>query len=160
MKKIFFMTAVIAQIVFLSKASAQYTTISAGGNSSGNGGNISYSIGQVFCNTTVQGNYQISEGVQLSFDVPANTAVQEAETDINISIFPNPASDFISLKVKNETVKDLTYQLYNLQGKILQSEQLSSDETLINMSQYGSASYFLIITNQNQAIKTFKIIKE
>jgi len=54
----------------------------------------------------------------------------------------------------------LSYQLYNIQGKLLQSEKIEGTESQIDMSNYVPSTYFVRIINQNQSIKEFKIIKQ
>ena len=74
-------------------------------------------------------------------------------------IYPNPATDFIKLNIKNYEVQNLRYQLYDINGSLLQDNKIVGDETNIVMSNYVSATYFLKVTDNNKLIKTFKIIK-
>jgi len=58
-----------------------------------------------------------------------------------------------------EIEKDLSFQLYDIQGKLLQNQKLEGSETQIDMSKYTAASYFLVVMSGNQPIKEFTIIK-
>jgi hypothetical protein len=59
---------------------------------------------------------------------------------------------------KNEK---LTYQLFDLNGKLLNNGILTSKQTEINTSTLSSATYFIHIMNQeNQKIQSYKIIKK
>lgn len=51
------------------------------------------------------------------------------------------------------------YELYDMGGKKLASEQITSNQTIIPMQHLAPASYTLLIHNKQQTIKTFKITK-
>ena len=74
-------------------------------------------------------------------------------------VYPNPATDFIRLKIENYEVENLRYQLYDINGSLLQDNKIEGNETNIVMSNYVSATYFLKVTDNNKVVKTFKIIK-
>ena len=74
-------------------------------------------------------------------------------------VYPNPATDFAKLKIVNYEVQNLRYQLYDINGSLLQDNKIEDNETSIVMSNYVSATYFLKVTDNNKVVKTFKIIK-
>jgi hypothetical protein len=81
---------------------------------------------------------------------------------LNISAYPNPTTEFLKLKVDASStlsIQELQYQLYDMQGKLLQSEKLTGNETQINMNNCVSATYFVRVISDNKSIKEFKIIK-
>ncbi len=41
------------------------------------------------------------------------------DVSLEIVAFPDPATDFIKLSIKNYEVKNLRYQLYGINGRIL-----------------------------------------
>ena len=53
----------------------------------------------------------------------------------------------------------MSYQLYDVNGKMLRNDRLKEFETSIDMSDFVSATYFLKVTNINKEVKLFKIIK-
>ena len=68
-------------------------------------------------------------------------------------------NDRFVLKMIHPIHTQLTYQLCDDKGKIIEAHQISNSETIINMINRPQGFYFLIITSKNQNIKTFKIIK-
>ena len=46
-----------------------------------------------------------------------------------------------------------------MNGKLLESGQVTANITTIAMEQHGMATYFLKVIQSNKEIKTFKIIK-
>lgn len=139
---------------------AQQTVSSAGKEVSGTGGTVSYTIGQVVYTTNTGSNGTVTQGVQQPFEISVVTGIEEAKgISLEISIYPNPATDLIKLKIENYEVENLRYQLYDINGNLLQNNKVEGNETSIVMSNLVSATYFLKVTDKNKVIKTFKVIK-
>jgi hypothetical protein len=139
---------------------AQNAIPASGGNASGSGGTASYTIGQVVYTTNTNSNGSVAQGVQQPYEISVITAIEEAkDISLEIMVFPNPATDFVKLKIENYEVRNLRYQLYDINGSILQDNKIVVNETNIVMSNYVSATYFLKVTDNIKLIKTFKIVK-
>ncbi len=76
-----------------------------------------------------------------------------------ISAYPNPTTDFLNLKVERYEDRNLSYQLFDVNGKIIETKKLKSEQTSINMRNLVPATYFIHIIQNNKKVKTFKIIK-
>jgi hypothetical protein len=140
--------------------SAQETVNSSGGNATGSSGTVAYSIGQVFytTNTGISGN--VAQGVQYAFGV-FTSGITETTLNISLTAFPNPTTNNLTLSINNYKEDKLTYQLFDLQGKLLISGMITSQQTEINTSTLASATYFVHVMNQeNQKVQSFKIIKK
>ena len=138
---------------------AQHATLSAGGEASGSGGTSSYSIGQLVYTTNSGVTGAISQGVQQPYIIQAITGLDELGISLNLIAYPNPTTDFVQLKVESEMLTDISYQLYNMQGKMLGSNKLTEIQTGIDMTSLSPATYILKVIQKNTDIKTFKIIK-
>ena len=139
---------------------AQNTIPASGGNVSGGGGTVSYSVGQVVYTTNIGSNGSVAQGVQQPFEISVVTSIEEAKgISLEIVLYPNPATDFIMLKIENCEIENLSYQLFDINGNLLLSNKVEGNETNIAMSNLVSATYFLKVTDNKKVIKTFKIIK-
>jgi hypothetical protein len=139
---------------------AQQVVTTSGGNASGSGGSASYSVGQVVYTTNGNSNGRVAQGVQQPYEIFIVTGIEEAKgISLEIMVYPNPATDFIKLKIENYDVQNLRYQLYDINARLLQDNKIVGNETDIVMSNYVSATYFLKVTDNNKVVKTFKIIK-
>jgi hypothetical protein len=139
---------------------AQNTIPASGGNISGGGGTVSYSVGQVFYTINTGSNGSVAHGVQQPIEISVVTSVEEAKgISLEIVLYPNPATDFILLKIENYEIENLSYQLFDINGNLLHSNRVEANETNISVSNLVSATYFLNVTDNNKVIKTFKIIK-
>lgn len=155
---------ILTAIVFIITMGlfAQTGTLATGGEISGSGGVVSYSIGQVAIQTHTGKNGSITEGLQQPYEISVEIGIKEVGISLNILAYPNPTTNFLKLKVDDTTrfcIQEMQYQLFDMQGKLLQSEKLTGNETQINMSTYIPAIYFVRVLSNNKSIKEFKIIK-
>lgn len=139
------------------------TIITSGSNAIGNSGNVSYSIGQVFFTYVgEQSVYNLAQGIQHQELVEASIKPEDTEVMPKIFIFPNPTMDFVNVNIKGfESEKgNLTYDLFDLQGRIIKQDKIERTETQINLSQLRTSIYILQIYVDKKVLKTFKIIKK
>ena len=141
-------------------AFAQSAVTASGGEASGNSGNLSYSIGQTFCSTNAGQSVQINEGVQQPYEIYDVTDVQSAiSKEISLSAFPNPTSDFLTLRFESDNIEGFDCAMYDISGKEILQKRITSSETSLDMNSLPSATYFVQVTKQNREVKTFKIVK-
>ena len=159
----------------LFTVTAQENINAGGGNATGSGGTVSYSVGQVMYNTFTGTNGSVAEGVQQPYEISVVTGIEEAK-DINLLLtaFPNPTDDYLTLEIQSivqtqdfasqEAQKQYFASLYDLNGKLLQKIPITNQQTHINMNNLAPATYFLKVSVQtqyfaSQELKIFKIIK-
>lgn len=155
MREIFF-TILCSSIINLN---AQETIDASGGNASGSGGSASYSVGQLTYNTYSVTAGNVSQGVQHAFEISVVTDIKESSIDLQLSTYPNPTSDVIILQNSKQNTKDLSYQLFDVQGKLLVTESINQWPHAINMQNLVPGTYFLKVSNNSSQFKTFQIIK-
>ena len=69
----------------------------------------------------------------------------------NFILFPNPASDFISIQNTEDRGK-IHLSIFNRNGKMIKTEELFSDEK-INISGLNNGIYFIKMNDQNKMVK-------
>jgi hypothetical protein len=144
----------------LTGLQAQNTIPASGGNASGSGGSVNYTVGQVVYTTNTGTNGSTAQGVQQPYEISIVTGIEKnQDISLEFSVYPNPATDFMKLKIENYEVQNLRFQLYDINGSLLQNNKVEGNETSIVMSNCMPATYFLKVTDKNKVIKTFKIIK-
>jgi len=139
---------------------AQESVNATGGNASGSGGSASYSVGQVVYTSNTVTNGSVAQGVQQPYEISVVTRIEEAKgINLSVSAYPNPTTDYLTLEVKDFELSNLHFQLYDMNGKLLQSEKIIGNQTSIVMSNLVPANYFVKVIQGNKEVKTFKIIK-
>ena len=145
---------------FIQSQQLHASVNAAGGNATGTGGSASYSVGQVFYTTVSSTTTSVSEGVQQPFEISVFTGVKDIKAiDLYYAAYPNPTSGKLTLKIDNFEPNSFTFQLRDVNGKILRNDKVTEKETVIDMSELKPAAYFLKVTNSKKEVKTFKIIK-
>jgi len=138
---------------------AQEAVNSSGGDATGSGGTVAYSVGQVVYTANNGSSGSVTQGVQHAYEI---FPVDNMETAMNISLnaYPNPTTENLILQISDFKNETLWYQLIDLQGKLISNGQVTAKQTEINTSSLPTAAYFISVKNQdNKKVQTFKIIK-
>jgi len=144
---------------FSLTAQTSHQVLSAtGGDATGTGGSVAYSVGQIVYSTSTGSTGSIAQGVEQAYEI-SSVGIKETALNISLSIFPNPTSDFLTLKVLDYNNEALSYNLIDDQGKLVLNEQISTQDTQIAMSALARGAYFINVLQANKKIQTFKIIK-
>lgn len=139
---------------------AQEAILSAGGNAVGRGGSVSYSVGLAFYTTSVGANGSWAEGVQQPYEISvAPGSADSSLVNIACSVFPNPFTDKLTLKVEKYDGEGLSYRLTNSIGQQIEERSITANQTDIAMGRLIPAIYILIIIIRGQEIETIKIVK-
>jgi hypothetical protein len=133
---------------------------SAGTHSTGSNIQLSWTLGEPVITTVSNGNNIITQGFHQT--LLTVTAVDENNiSDINITVFPNPTSEILNISLANNQ-KDLQLELFDINGKLLQTQQINATQNManINMSEYARANYLLRLYAADGSINnTYKIGK-
>ena len=78
------------------------------------------------------------------------------EQDNTIKIFPNPTNSFVNIS-GNFNIK--TTELFDTQGRLLQTNIINENTTTLNISAKSNGVYFIKVTSE-EGIKVEKIIKQ
>jgi len=154
-KKIFMSAAFL--LLGLGGLHAQESPTAAGGEGTGAGGTASYSVGQVVYTTNRGTNGSVAQGVQQPYEISTTVGINETSINLEMSVYPNPTTNYLTLKVEDNS--NLSYQLYDLQGKVIENKKINSNSINISLEEKPTAAYFLNVINNNQIVKTFKVIK-
>jgi len=154
------LSAILLLGLGLTGLQAQESINATGGNASGSGGSASYSMGQVVYSNITGTNGSVTQGVQQPYEISAVTGIEQSKgIKLSVTAYPNPTTDHLTLDVKDFEFSNLNFQLYDMQGKLLQTEKITSNQTSIAMSNLAPATYFVKVVQGNKEVKTFKIIK-
>lgn len=138
---------------------AQEATTATGGEATGAGGTASYSVGQVVYTTATGTNGSIAQGMQQHYEISTTLGINETTINLEMNVYPNPVTNFLTLKVDDVELSTLSFQLIDLKGKVITNKKVNSATTTVAMENLPTATYFLKVTDNNQIVKTFKIIK-
>lgn len=137
---------------------SQKKVVASGGNATGNG-SVSYSIGQLFVSTNTGSNASISEGIQQSIELFTLSNPEITTLDLKAITYPNPTKDKIILSLTDTLLKELTFSMYDINGRLVNKGEVIEENTTIPMKNFASDIYLLKVHQNNKQLKVFKIIK-
>lgn len=158
MKRIFSL-AILFSAANFSIAYSQHALASSGNIISGNGGTVSFTVGQIDYASFDGTTGSIEQGVQHAYEIYLVSAIEVANSNFVVSIYPNPTSDIINLHVEDSRFESISYKLYGIGGKLLESNPIEAKQIQIRMAGYPADLYFIQIYKDSQHLKTFKVIK-
>lgn len=136
---------------------AQQGMVASGGDDIGVGGYMSLSVGQIdYLTVTGSGEIFTTEGLQQPYEI---LAIEETENGPIINVYPNLSSDFVFLSVLNMNIENMTYALYDVQGKLIEKQKVVMNQTSISLVDFANAIYLIRVFNNDNEVKSFKIIK-
>ena len=137
------------------KTTAQEVVATQGDSYSNTSTQIDFTIGEVIINTESDGVNTLTQGFhQTNWNFVGS---ENHSPGYEATIFPNPTSDI--LNIRTSTFENVTYTLYDGQGKLILQGKLTADQTPILVGQLATGKYSLILDSKNQKLKTFKLIK-
>lgn len=138
-------------------AFAQEAVVPAGGNATGSGGSVSYSVGQIVYTVISDQNNSIVQGVQQPYEISVVIGVPEVQMMENVLLFPNPTVNEVVLSLNFS--EGLHYRIVDMKGALMESRIILADRTIIDMSRYSSSTYLLELIQNNKTIQTYQIVK-
>jgi hypothetical protein len=139
---------------------AQETIPTSGGEATGSGGTVSYSVGQLLSNMNIGSNGTVTQGVQQTIEFVVLSNPELIALTLSAVTYPNPTTDYIVLSLTDATLTDLSYTMFDLQGRLVTKAKVEQEATQIAMKNLAIGVYILKVNQNNQELKTFKIIKK
>jgi hypothetical protein len=147
---------VLLSLITTLSVSAQEVVSTQGDSYSNGSGSIDFTLGEVIIATGTDGTNDITQGFhQTNWNF---LGVEDFAPNYEAIIFPNPTEDV--LNIKTSMFENVTYTLYDAQGKLVLQDILSAEQTPIQVSQLATGAYSLTLNNDTQNLKTFKLIKQ
>lgn len=152
-------TTLLLILFCLPKLMAQQATVTSGGNATGSGGKVSYSVGQIVYKSQTGTNGNVNQGLQQAIEIFTLSGEEFANIKLEAVAYPNPTISSVTLKISNFSLDNLNYQFFDIQGRLINDGKISNEETVFDMERYPAATYILKINSNTKGLKTFKIIK-
>ena len=153
-------TIVMFSLLYATTISAQEVVSTQGDSYSNANGSIDFTVGEAIINTGTDGTNDLTQGFhQTNWNF---LGVEDNAPNYEASVFPNPTSDV--LNIKTSSFENVTYTLYDAQGKLVLQSILAAEVTPIQVSHLAPGAYSLQLTFEEgkksvSKSKTFKLIK-
>lgn len=158
MKKLSFLIFLVLACV--SASFAQSNTVTTGGEATGSGGSVSFSVGQIAVQSNGDGTTTISEGVQQPYEISVVGVDDYPTITLNATVYPNPTLGQLQLSVSNEELLAKgEARIFDGSGKLLAVKKIVGQTTDFDLSSYAQGTYYLRVTDGKTTLKTFKVVK-
>jgi len=136
---------------------AQSSPVCSGGEGSGPGGTISFSVGQLVVESTTDSEGSISPGVQQSYE-SASVYVNESLFDNTLVLYPNPTTQFLHL----DFGKIFTGQVmvFDAAGNVILNQNVNTMECRIDASGWSSGLYMVHVIKDNESAAIHSVLKQ
>jgi hypothetical protein len=135
---------------------AQSTALSSGGEGSGPGGTVSFSIGQLVVESTIDSQGSISPGVQQTYE-SSSVYVNEELFNNNLQVYPNPATHLIQLEFASPFEGQLI--ILDIQGNTVATQEINSKSVQIDASNWSAGTYMLQVQKDKQSVSVHRVVK-
>lgn len=124
-------------------------------------GSISWTFGETMVETYGNSSNMLSQGFQQPWDLFTYVPV---ESQINVGLFPNPATDFVTLEFGTDAAGTYTVDVFNALGQKMSGQQVTTGNGVtrfeISMTGFASGIYFISVRKSGTAAaSTFKVNK-
>jgi len=131
---------------------------STGGSASAGNVKMDYTLGETVIETFSAGGNTLTQGFhQTNLTL---VAVENVELFAEISIYPNPTSEFVNIDIP-VNYKLMEISMFDVTGKLLKTKTNASGLVTFDVNDLATGTYYLQVINpQTQQLKTFKLIKQ
>jgi len=86
---------------------------------------------------------------------------QNTLNDVNVGVFPNPASDRFTVTINNSTSeKGMELHVFDLSGREIKRLTLANEKEVVDISDLCKGVYILRLTQNSKLVYTSKLIKQ
>jgi hypothetical protein len=158
MKRSIIVSLALFFVISLSAQVKQEVIASAGGYSVATGVSLSWTLGETIIPTFTNGGFTLTHGFQQQLII---TAIEENLADVvKVTIYPNPASDVINIKLESPLDGEVKIYLIDSQGKMLKTDFMEETmlEKEINLQDIPAGIYYLKMI-KGKLSNVYKVVK-
>ncbi|MFW5753801.1 MAG: T9SS type A sorting domain-containing protein [Marinilabiliaceae bacterium] len=153
-------TFILFLLLTVTALNAQLQVISAAGAvDETDNGSISWTLGETVVGTLEGSDGVITQGFQQSNLEVATGIEGPDDLDIQTTAYPNPVQNQLTVEVQNQENLTLHFQLFDLNGKLLQEGPVEASRFTLNLDAHPAGQYILQIRSDQELIKSFNIVK-
>ena len=91
----------------------------------------------------------------------AQTSGVEETNNSDLSVYPNPTTGIFHFTLpESSSLENITYKIYDVYGKLLESSTVTTNTTTVDLTNYASGVYMIQILDQNTTLSQQKIIRK
>jgi len=161
MKKVIILISSILFSLGMFSQSANPEVMSSSGDYNENAnGSLSWTLGETIIETIEGVDNKLTQGFHQSTYTVVNI-YECKDNKFEISVYPNPATDFVNIKTDNVEFEDYTISVTDIEGSVLYNNKMNGNYHKVDLASLAGATFLLtIISLEGKVIQTYKIKKE
>ncbi len=159
MKTICLAILLMAVMTCTGYINAQEVVAPAGNHHTTSQGSVSWTLGETVISFYSNDQFLLTQGFQHGM-ITISTLVGHTEWAAIFQAYPNPAGDHLIITSQKEFNWSVKYELFGLEGKVMQHGGLLFPETKIDVHHLLPGAYFIRIYQHHRLLTTFKILKQ
>ena len=136
---------------------AQAAVSASGSQLKSTGGAMNFTVGQVVFTSKPGSSGRMSEGVQQVYPAKV-TPVNELVHLREVTLFPNPTDELLTLNIPNLGTDYVTYMILDATGRMLRTGLVQSALSDISLRGLASGTYHILLKTGTE-FRPFKVIK-
>lgn len=159
MKSLLFILLTVLIVKLSPSIQAQEVIASSGNHFQNENFSISWTLGETMIETFESSDMLLTQGFQQPLMI-VSTMVEEPDLEFQVTAYPNPTSAHVNISTDIGQTQSLIYRVYDVQGRLISSNNLLGTETRVAFDDFQPGTYFIQIVRDEKPVKTFKIIKQ
>ena len=91
--------------------------------------------------------------------IQSTISVVEVDNFANIDIFPNPATQYVTVRNNAPSLAMTTVCVFDINGRLVKNLKVDGNEARIELQDCSNGTYFVKIFAEDKVIATSKIVK-
>ena len=138
---------------------SQSVIASTGGNITSNNGSLSWTMGEMLTSTLISNDWILTQGFHQS-NLSISSGIKSGLSDHKLSLYPNPAKDYINVSVNSRKNSKYKYELIDVSGRILLNKEEYSNLFKISLQGFSPSLYYLrFLDEKGKFLGSYKIVK-
>ncbi|MEX1189865.1 MAG: T9SS type A sorting domain-containing protein [Bacteroidia bacterium] len=163
MKKLIITALAFAPLAIFGQSAERQVIASAGGFTSTSGLQVSSTVGEAVIATGISSTIIVTQGFQQSNSSSVGIEKLE-ENGLSINVYPNPASEEVTLEIETKTVQLVKATIYDMLGKetgisVSNIRAFGKVKQNLNVASLVPGQYFILFTDDNLTLGTAQIQK-
>lgn len=121
---------------------------------------LSWTLGEVAVTTLSGGGNTLTQGFHQTYDI--STLVEESPEGMTVTVFPNPATDMVSISLSG-VFPELLVSLHDMGGKLVHDSRSQEGQALIHLptGSLATGTYLLRLQSADSTVgHAYRIIKQ
>ncbi|MCQ2263760.1 MAG: T9SS type A sorting domain-containing protein [Bacteroidales bacterium] len=97
----------------------------------------------------------------ITMNVLQPQGISAYDVNASVSIYPNPTTGMFNVHIAQATsLQNSEIQIFDVYGKLLQMNKISTDDTVVNLNNVENGIYFVRVLSNGNVIGTAKVVKQ